>query len=94
MNMTEMIEDFHLYPNTIKKEINSDNSAGEIARETIMQNIGIGAGFCARVGKSVWERCAYVDPRTEEAGIVHQIIGGRAGTTWNKFYRTIIAVRD
>jgi hypothetical protein len=66
--------------------------AGSIAHETILQSIGSGAGICARVGGAIWKRAAYVNPYTGEIGIFHQIMRGREGTAWNKFYGVITGI--
>ena len=70
----------------------SESNAGEIAMESIAQNIGAGAGICANFGGAVWERVAYIDQQTGETGVVHQILSGKPGTNWHRFYTTLIGI--
>lgn len=71
-----------------------ENYGGEIARRTVVENLGAGAGFWVKIGRSVWQRTTYIHPLTGEMGIVHQILRGRPGTTWNKFYNVFMGINS
>ena len=69
-----------------------ENMTAEIAMESIAQNIGTGAGICAKVGGAIWKRVAYVDQQTGDTGVAHQIFSGKPGTSWHRFCTTLIGI--
>jgi len=75
-----------------KNESDSRNSAGKIASVTVANSIAGGAAICAGLGDGAWKRATYVNPYTSEAGFVHQILSGKPGTKWNKFYHIISGI--
>jgi hypothetical protein len=88
MSMPEMIGELL----EISSYTNKENKASQLARESIAQSLSAGASVCAKIGNTIWERGTYVNPHTGETGFAHQILGGRPGTSWNKFYNTLTGI--
>ena len=71
---------------------NTEIYSGKIAGKEVTQNIHSGAAICAGIGRTIHRRTTYIDPRTKEIGIARQILAGRPGSKWNKFYAAIIGL--